>query len=137
MGLDKPLPVQFWDYLVKLSHGDMGRSWRTGQPVSKDLLQRLPATLELAVAATVLAVVVGHVLGLMAAIHQNSLLDQVVRLFAILGASTAIFWLALVFIYLLLLPVGLGRSPVGSAGRRHRSADAADRVLHSGQSSDG
>jgi len=112
MGLDKPLPVQFWDYLVKLSRGDMGRSWRTGQPVSKDLLQRLPATLELAVAATVLAIIVGHVLGLLAAINQNSLLDQAVRLFAILGASTAIFWLALVFIYFFYYRLGWAAAPL-------------------------
>lgn len=99
MGLDKPLIVQFYDYVTDLAHGDMGHSWRTDQPVSKDLAQRLPATLELALAATIIAIIVGHVLGVLAAIKQDSLLDQAIRLVAILGASTALFWLALVFIY--------------------------------------
>lgn len=113
MGLDKPLPVQFYDYVVALAHGDMGQSWRTGQPVLQDLAQRLPATLELAIAATLIAVVVGHVLGILGAIQHNSLLDQLIRIFAVLGASTALFWLALVFIYIFYYRLGWAASPLG------------------------
>jgi len=112
MGLDKPLPVQFYDYLVKLTRGNMGKSWRTGQPVRKDLAQRLPATLELAVAATLMAVVVGHILGLLGAIKQNSPLDQIIRGIAILGASTALFWLALVFIFFFYYRLGWAPAPL-------------------------
>lgn len=124
MGLDKPLPVQFYNYVAALAHGDMGQSWRTGQPVLQDLAQRLPATLELAIAATLIAIMVGLVLGILGAIHQNSLLDQVIRLFAILGASTALFWLALVFIYVFYFRLGwapppLGRIDVGVPPPRH------------------
>jgi len=99
MGLDQPLPVQFYHYVSNLAQGDLGYSWRTGQPVRNDLVQRLPATLELALAATLIAVVVGHALGILGAVRQNSLVDQIIRFIAILGASTALFWLALVFIY--------------------------------------
>ncbi len=99
MGLDQPLPVQFVQYVGKLAHGDMGKSWRTGQPVRQDLAQRLPATLELALTATLIAIIVGMILGMLAALFQNSWFDQVVRVVTILGASTALFWLALVLIY--------------------------------------
>ncbi|HAL62675.1 MAG TPA: peptide ABC transporter permease [Chloroflexi bacterium] len=112
MGLDQPLPVQFYNYVAKLARGEMGKSWRTGQPVRKDLTQRLPATLELALAATLMAVVVGHILGVLGAIKQNSLLDQIIRGIAILGASTALFWLALVFIYFFYFRLGWAAAPL-------------------------
>ena len=112
MGLDKPLPVQFYNYVAKLVRGEMGKSWRTGQPVRKDLTQRLPATLELALAATLMAVVAGHILGLLGAIKQNSLLDQIIRGIAILGASTALFWLALVFIFFFYYRLGWAAAPL-------------------------
>ena len=112
MGLDKPLPVQFVDYVLNLAQGDMGHSWRTGQPVQKDLAQRLPATLELALSATLLAVFVGLVLGIAAALSQNSWFDQIVRVFVIFGASTAIFWLALVFIYVFYYRLGWASPPL-------------------------
>ena len=112
MGLDQPLLVQFMNYVAKLARGDMGKSWRTGQPVRKDLAQRLPATLELALAATLMAVVTGHILGVLAAIKQNSPLDQIVRVIAILGASTALFWLALVFIFFFYYRLGWALAPM-------------------------
>ncbi len=112
MGLDQPLLVQFMNYVAKLARGDMGKSWRTGQPVHKDLAQRLPATLELALAATLMAVVTGHILGVLAAIKQNSPLDQIVRVIAILGASTALFWLALVFIFFFYYRLGWALAPM-------------------------
>jgi peptide/nickel transport system permease protein len=113
MGLDKPLPRQFFAYVAALLRGDMGHSWRTGQPVLTDLRQRLPATLELAVAATLIAVIVGLALGMLAATRQNRPADRFIRLFAILGASTALFWLALVFIYLFYYRLGWAPSPMG------------------------
>lgn len=112
MGLDQPLPVQFVSYVGKLVQGDMGKSWRTGQPVRDDLAQRLPATLELALFATIIAIVVGLVLGIPAAVFHNSWFDQIVRVFAILGASTALFWLALVFIYFFYYLLGWAAAPL-------------------------
>lgn len=120
LGTDRPVMVQFVDYVSKLVRGDMGRSWLTGQTVRQDMSQRLPATIELALAALVMALVVGHILGILAAVRRDSLIDQAVRGFAILGASTAIFWLALVFIYVFYYrldwaPAPVGRLDVGSA----------------------
>ena len=112
MGLDKPLPVQFIDYLGKLARGDMGHSWRTGQPVRNDLAQRLPATLELAITATLIAVAAGLILGIFSALHQNSWFDQIVRILNIFGASTAVFWLALVFIYIFSYRLGWATPPL-------------------------
>lgn len=116
MGLDQPMPVQFVNYVVKLAHGDLGKSWRTGQGVLDDLEQRLPATTELALAALVIAVAVGMVLGSLAAIWQNSWFDQAVRVLTIFGASTALFWLALVFIYVFYYRLGWAAAPLGRLG---------------------
>ncbi len=112
MGLDQPLPVQLATYIGKLARGDMGKSWRTGQPVRQDLAQRLPATLELALAATLMAIMAGLVLGMLAALFQNSWFDQVVRVVTILGASTALFWLALVLIYFFYYRLGWAAPPL-------------------------
>ena len=113
MGLDKPLPAQFVNYVSKLVRGDMGKSWRTGQPVQKDLAQRLPATLELALAAAAIAIITGLVLGILAAVFHNSWFDHVVRIFTIFGASTALFWLALVFVFIFYYKLGWAASPLG------------------------
>lgn len=112
MGLDQPLPVQFYNYISDLARGDMGYSWRTGQPVRKDLALRLPATLELALAAILISVIVGHVLGVLAAVKQNSIWDQLIRLITIVGASTALFWLALLFIYTFYYLLGWAPPPL-------------------------
>ncbi len=112
MGLDQPLPVQFVSYVGKLAQGDMGKSWRTGQPVRADLTQRLPATLELALSATLIAIVVGLILGILAALLQNTWFDQAVRVVTILGASTALFWLALVLIFVFYYRLGWAAAPL-------------------------
>ena len=94
MGLDKPLYIQFFNYVSQLANGDLGESWRTGEPIVKELGQRIPATLELAVTAFLLALIIGLTLGILAAVFSGSLLDHSVRLFATLGASLALFWFA-------------------------------------------
>lgn len=118
LGTDKPVPVQFINYVVNLLRGDMGKSWVSGQPVRRDMAQRLPATIELGLAALIIALVVGLILGILAAVRRDSPLDQVVRGYAILGASTASFWLALVLIYVFYYrldwaPAPLGRLDIG------------------------
>ena len=65
LGLDQPLPVQFWHYLVNLAHGDLGIASATGQPVLHDLLAVFPATLELATLALIVGAVLGIVAGVM------------------------------------------------------------------------
>ncbi|ATA21812.1 peptide/nickel transport system permease protein [Gibbsiella quercinecans] len=95
LGLDQPLPVQFWRYLVYLAHGDMGISRTTGQPVLSDLLRTFPATVELATCAIILGALCGITLALLAVYKPGSLLDNAARLVSLLGYSVPIFWLSL------------------------------------------
>lgn len=99
MGLDRPIYIQFANYVRQLVQGDLGESWRTGEPVVKELGQRIPATFELAATAFFLALIIGLTLGIVAAVFAGSLLDHSARLFATLGASLALFWLALVGVH--------------------------------------
>ncbi len=113
MGLDKPVPVQFWDYFTDLLRGDMGLSWSTSRPVREDLFQRLPATVELALAAFVLASIVGLFLGVLAAVKRGSLVDQAVHLLSVSGASVALFWLGLMLIFIFYYKLRLVPDPMG------------------------
>jgi peptide/nickel transport system permease protein len=94
-GFDKPLIQQYWIYLQALLSGDFGSSIKTGQPVTESFLERFPATIELAVAAMIFAVVVGIPLGYLAARHQGRALDTVVVSGSLLGVVTPVFFLAI------------------------------------------
>ncbi len=94
-GLNKPLPVQFLDYLYDTARGDLGRSLYTQQPVLTDLASRLPATLELAVAATILAVLIGVPLGILGALHRRRWIDHALGIAAISWLAIAPFWMAM------------------------------------------
>jgi peptide/nickel transport system permease protein len=96
IGLDLPLPVQFWRYLMKVLHGDFGTSVITSQPVLHDLLHVFPATLELSFLALLIGVVCGIPLGVIAATHRGRWQDQVIRFGSLLGYSMPVFWLGLV-----------------------------------------
>lgn len=109
LGLDEPLIVQFWIYLKNLLQGDLGRSVMTGQPVTIDIVQFFPSTLELATSAMVIALALGVPLGLLAAARQDSVFDNAVRLISLLGQSLPVFVLAL--LCLLVFYVKLGIAP--------------------------
>jgi len=116
-GLDKPLPEQYLVYLGHLLRGDLGASIQSRRPVADDIMDRLPATLELSLFALLLMVVVGIPMGMIAARWRNRLPDHVARLFVILGGAIPSFWLALVaqlvfFSWLGWLPFG-GRTGAG------------------------
>jgi peptide/nickel transport system permease protein len=95
LGFNRPLLVQLFDYYVDLLHGDLGRSIFTTRPVSNDLLTRLPATIELTLAAMIVAVGVGIPLGVVSALKRNTVLDHVLRIVTVAGLAVASFWLGL------------------------------------------
>lgn len=97
-GLDKPLPEQYFIYVTDLLHGDLGMSIRSRRPVAQDLGQFFPATLELTIAALLIAIVIGVPAGIWSAVHRNHLPDYIVRIFALVGGSLPIFWLGLLMI---------------------------------------
>ncbi|MCM3657785.1 ABC transporter permease [Agromyces mediolanus] len=108
-GLDQPLPVQFVKYLGQLLQGDFGRSTSTGVPVNEVIARALPVTLELAVLAMLVAVAVGILLGVVAAVRQGKPAEWLVNAAALLGLSVPSFWLGLMAI--LLFSVILGWLP--------------------------
>jgi peptide/nickel transport system permease protein len=113
MGLDRPFPEQLGLYILHAFQGDLGTSTRTGHPVVTDLLQRLPATAELALYSVFLALVVGVPLGVLAAVREGGWFDRVVQQIAILGASTPLFWLGIVLIFVLYVQLGIAPAPAG------------------------
>jgi peptide/nickel transport system permease protein len=123
-GLDQPLHQQYWTWLTSLLRGDFGYSIRTGRPVLVEIAERLPATLELATAATLIAVIIGLPLGLLSAMRPRSRVDVIARVGGLIGLSLPSFWLGTLIIvlfslYLRWLPntggyVDFVRDPVGN-----------------------
>jgi peptide/nickel transport system permease protein len=99
-GLDQPIPVQYWNWLSSLIHGDAGYSIRTGRPVFVEIAQRLPATGELTAAAAAIAVAIGVPLGLVSALRPRSRLDLAVRIGGLIGLSLPSFWLGTLIVVL-------------------------------------
>lgn len=100
LGLDQPLFVQYGHFLGNLLRGDLGRSARTSQPVLDEMLPRLPATLQLAVASTAIASFIGIVAGVIAATRRNSIFDYLASLVTLFGVSMPVYWLGLMLIVL-------------------------------------
>jgi ABC-type dipeptide/oligopeptide/nickel transport system permease component len=100
MGFNRPVPVQFWDFLTKAIHGDFGKSLHYKIPAMELVLGRLPATLQLASIALLYALLVAIPLGIIGGFHPGSLADSFGRLVAILGQSVPNFWLAMMMIVL-------------------------------------
>ena len=113
-GLNDPLPQRYLSWLSGAVRGDLGDSYSTGRPVMDELLSRFPATLQLAVAATAIAVVIAIPLGILSALRRNSFLDQALRVSAMLSASIPSFWLALLLI--IFFSVQLGVLPASGRG---------------------
>lgn len=99
-GLDRPLPLQYLDFLAHAVRGDFGRSIRYGEPALQLVLDRLPATIELSLAALLLALVVAVPLGIVAAVRRGSAVDQVGLLLSLVGQAFPVFWLGIVLIML-------------------------------------
>ena len=114
LGLDQPLYVQFWRYLVLVLHGDFGRSVLTRNLVVDDIARFLPATIELATTATLLGVVLGIPMGVLAAARQGRWTDHVIRLVGLVGYSLPVFWLGLMALLQFYAELGWAAGP----GRR-------------------
>ncbi|MEV2237275.1 ABC transporter permease [Micromonospora sp. NPDC049891] len=99
-GLDQPLVVQYFDYLRRALTGDLGVSFRSGRPVTAIVLERLPATLSLAVTAVVFAMLIAFPLGIVSAIRSGSLVDHAARVFSQFGVSVPDFWMGIMGILL-------------------------------------
>jgi len=109
-GLDQPIPLQYWRYLTGLLQGDWGRSLQTRGPVLEDLKVYLPATLELVLAAMLIAVVAGILLGLLAAVRRNGWIDYLVRLASLASISMPRFFLGLILQLVFAMWAGVSRS---------------------------
>lgn len=107
MGLDQPFHVQFYRFFTGLLRGDLGRSIRTHEKITTELVQRFPATCELTVASMMLAVVVGIAAGLWAAVRRGKIADLLSMILATAGISIPVFWLALMLVLLLAFYVPL------------------------------
>ncbi len=136
-GLDLPLWQQYWLFLQRLTHGDLGVSISSRRPVWQDIVDYAPATLELATVAFILSLLVGLPLGVLAAVKRDTVIDHVARAVSLIGVSAPTFWLA--FIFLAVFYGGLNWAPgpgrldavVVSARPHHRIA--ADRHRAAGR----
>ena len=111
LGLDLPLYRQFWLYLVKVVRGDFGKSVLTANLVLADIRRVFPATLELATVATILGVLTGIPLGVVAAARRGRRPDHVIRVVSLLGYSVPVFWLGLVGLLVLYARLGWVAGP--------------------------
>ena len=118
MGLDRPLPIQYGDWLMRFLHGDMGTSYRSDRPVAAMLLQALPYTLAIAASAMLLTLLISLPLGIAIAAYRNSALDCIVRFLTFIGNAVPSFIVGILLMFLFSyqlgwIPVLAGNSPVG------------------------
>ena len=118
MGLDRPLPIQYGDWLMRFLHGDMGTSYRSDRPVAAMLLQALPYTLAIASGAMLLTLLISLPLGIAIAAYRNSALDCIVRFLTFIGNAVPSFIVGILLMFLFSyqlgwIPVLAGNSPVG------------------------
>jgi peptide/nickel transport system permease protein len=106
LGLDRSLIVQFGDFMWRALHGDFGISYRLGQPVDRVLIERLPATVELAVSGMILAVFAGVPAGVFAALHRRRLSTRLMLAGSLFGISVPSFFMGVLFIWIFSVELG-------------------------------
>lgn len=111
LGLDKPVLIQYFNYMQRLFQGDLGKSIRTRRPIVEDLKDFFPANLELALAATVFAVLFGLPTGMIAALNKDKPIDIIVRSIALIAGATPIYWLAIILLTFFHTKLGLLPGP--------------------------
>ncbi|ACV61303.1 nickel ABC transporter, permease subunit NikB [Desulfofarcimen acetoxidans DSM 771] len=107
LGLDRPLYIQYFDWLWKVFHLDFGKSFVTRQPVLPSVLYYIPATIQLTACSLLLMFLISIPLGIWAALYKDSLLDQFSRILAFIGASMPSFWLGFLLLYVFSLKLDL------------------------------
>lgn len=112
-GLDEPIYVQYWDYISGFPQGDFGFSWQSSREVEAMVIERIPATLELAIAATIVALVIAIPLGVISGTRRNQPSDYGATLFSLLGISTPNFWLGLMLILIFAVWFGVPYPAIG------------------------
>lgn len=113
LGLDRPLPEQFLNYIAALSRGDFGNSLTTGQPVLADIASRLPASAELTLLGLIVSMLIAVPLGIFAAVRQGSLIDHACRVTATAGVSLPVFFTGLLLVYVFYYILGWSPAPLG------------------------
>lgn len=113
LGLDKPMPIQFVNYIGDLAQGELGTAISTGQSVTSELATRLPASLELTLGALFLAFLIAVPLGVMAATRPNSWIDHLCRFLVTAGVSLPIFFTGLALMYVFYYLLGWAPAPMG------------------------
>jgi len=146
-GLNEPVYVQYADYLGDLAVGDLGYSWRSEREVAVMVIERIPATIELAVAATIIALLIAVPLGVVSATRRGSTSDYSATLFSLLGISTPNFWLGLMLILVVgvwygipyptlaaggSIPVGIGFVDLPTGRRAVGFAEAVGALVETG-----
>ncbi len=118
LGVDRHPVIQYFSFLGNLVQGDLGSSTRTGLPVTREIMARLPNTIILAFSAIILASILGVLTGIIAGVKQNSFFDHLSMMIALFGLSMPVFWLGLML--MLLFSIQLGWLPaVGSETSKH------------------
>lgn len=107
LGLDQPIYVQYWNYIVRLVQGDLGNSITSRSPVIDEILVRFPATLELALSTMLLVILLSIPLGITAALNRGRLLDNILMTTALVGFSMPSFWLGIMLMLLFSLQLGM------------------------------
>lgn len=113
LGLDRPVHEQFIAYVDDLAHGDLGTSLTTGQPVTRDIIARLPASAELTLTGLLAAVLTAVPLGIAAAVRQGSWIDHLSRILATSGVSLPVFFTGLLLVYVFYYQTGIAPAPLG------------------------
>lgn len=134
MHLDDPLWTQFGNYVAGILKGDLGTCYSTGNPVTFDLIQRLPATLELTLLSLLLCVAVAIPLGVIAAVKRDGIVDHLCRVVSMTGVAMPSFWLGLILIFFLfyqlrIMPPPMGRVAMGIAVHRVTGFFLVDTLL--------
>jgi len=130
LGLDKSFIIQYKNFLVNVSHGDLGNSFIYSQPALDIVFERMPATIELAVLAMILSILIGIPLGIVSSIKPNSFLSKIIMFFSLAGISVPVFWTGMVLV--LIFSVIYGVLPSSGRGEVYlfTSAFTWDGIKH-------